>query len=178
VHTKVAQVKKHPSHFFNLVYNKNMERSTKGETAMTSQLPPQDLSGLITQWIARFETHKKKIATEEKITEMKLGAKTAYYIQHAEESTLPSTDKRRLIIHQYKSFISLIDHLTKDQKATDEINHLLERAKATISPPPSKKTPHTNLGKIKQLVTEFQLDLNKFIQAKKLSEPSGDIKRG
>jgi hypothetical protein len=149
----------------------------KGDTIMSTALPPNNLSDLITQWINRFENHKKKIAAEEKITEMKFGTKTTYYIQHAEEGTLSSSDKRRHSLYQYKNFVNFIDHLIKEKNITENVQHLLERIKANSEEPTPKKSGHLSLNKIKQLANDFQNELNQFLLAQKKSEPSDEIKR-
>ena len=141
---------------------------------MSSQLTSNSLSHVITQWMLKLENHKKKIASEEKITEMKLGDNTAYYIQHAAEKSLSSSDKRRFTLNQYKNFIRLIDQLNKEVKI-EEITQLLEYVKKSLDELP-KKSNHSSLHKTKQLLNEFQNDLNTIL-ARKKSEPSSGIKR-
>jgi len=144
---------------------------------MNPNLPPNNASDLMQQWITRLENHKKKIATEEKITEMKLGTKTTYYIQHAEENTLPSSDKRRATLHQYKNFVTLIDHLIKEKTLTENVHQLLEHAKNKSEESSKKKPGHSSLRRINELVSDFQSELNQFLLAQKKSQPSNDIKR-
>lgn len=143
---------------------------------MNSQLPSNTLSRLKTEWITRFENHKKKIASEEKITEMKFGPNITYYIQHTAENSLPSSDKRRFALNQYKNLIRLIDHLVKEEKP-DELNQLLERAKHSLEQAPKKSGNHSSLNKMPQLLNDFQNELNTILSQKK-SRPSDDIKRG
>jgi hypothetical protein len=138
---------------------------------MDSQLPSQ----LITQWTTRFENHKKKIASEEKITEMKLGGNITYYIQHAAENSLSSSDKRRFTLNQYKNFIRLINHINKEEKI-EEVTQLLEHLKSSFAELPKKSSNHSSLHKTKQLLNEFQSELNTILVQKK-SQPSNEIKR-
>jgi hypothetical protein len=148
-----------------------------GDLTMSSQLPPKNLPDLITQWVTRFESHKKKIAAEEKIIEMKLGPKTTYYIQHAPEVTLSAKDPRRLTLYRYKLFNHLIEQL-KANDSTNDIHQLLTQTKAIIETEvPAKKSNHSSLMKINPLISEFQIELSQFIQAQKKSEPSSEIKR-
>jgi hypothetical protein len=142
---------------------------------MSSQAPANSVSHLLTQWTNRFETHKKKIAAEEKITEMKLGSGISYYIKHTAEHALTSSDKRRFILQQYKSIVHLIEELNKE-KEMDNIIHLIERAKVQSerSEPSSR---HSSLAKTKQLLQDFQNELGIFLEAQKQSQPSDEIKR-
>jgi len=142
---------------------------------MNSHLSSSSLSHLKTQWITRFENHKKKIASEEKITEMKFGPNTTYYIQHAAENSLPSSDKRRFALNQYKNLVRLIDHLEKEEKP-DEINQLIERAKHSLEPASKKSGNHSSLHKTQQLLSDFQRELSLILTQKK-SQPSDEIKR-
>jgi hypothetical protein len=144
---------------------------------MSPALPPKNVSDLMKQWIARFEDHKKKIAAEEKITEMKLGTQVTYYIQHAEETTLPSSDKRKNTLHHYKNFAGLIDALIKEKTLTEAVTQLLERAKNNSELSCEKKSKHANLNKVKQLVTDFHHEINQALLAQKKSEPSDEFKR-
>jgi hypothetical protein len=134
------------------------------------------LSHLKTQWIDRFENHKKKIASEEKITEMKFGPTTTFYIQHTAESALPSSDKRRQTLHQYKNFIRLIEEIGKEE-GIDHLQPLIERAKAEPLTQPGKTSNHSSLNKVKQLLSDFQNELHKLHQTQKKSQPNNEIKR-
>ena len=117
----------------------------------------------------------KKIAAEEKITEMKFGGNTTYYIQHAAENSLSGSDKRRFTLNQYKNFIRLINHLVTDEKV-EELKQLLEYIKHSLEELPKKSSNHSSLLKTKQLLSEFQNELNT-LEAQKKSEPSNEIKR-
>ncbi|MBV8802582.1 MAG: hypothetical protein JO131_06400 [Gammaproteobacteria bacterium] len=140
---------------------------------MNSQSPANSLSHLRTQWITRFENQKKKIASEEKITEMKFGPNITYYIQHTAENALSSSDKRRFALSQYKNLTRLIDHLAKEEKP-DEINQLLERTKHSLQESQKKFSP--GLQKMGQLLNEFQKELIIILSQKK-SQPSDEFKR-